>query len=58
MLSFYSLYFKARMALRTAIIMTPTSAKMAAHMFARPNAVSARQPNLMMSENKIGRAHV
>ena len=34
------------MALRTAIIMTPTSAKMAAHMFARPNAVSARQPNL------------
>ena len=34
------------MALSTARIITPTSAKMASHMLARPSATSSRQANL------------
>ena len=39
----------ARIALSTASTITPTSAKIAAHMFARPSAPSARQANLTAS---------
>ena len=39
----------ARIALSTASTFTPTSAKSAAHMFARPSAPSARQANLTAS---------
>ena len=38
---------RARMALSTARIMTPTSAKMASHMLAMPSAPSTRQISLM-----------
>ena len=45
--------FSARMALSTAMIITPTSAKMATHMLARPTAVSARQANFTISEKTM-----
>ena len=41
------------MALSTARIITPTSAKMAAHMFVIPAAVRARQANFTMRENTM-----
>ena len=47
------LYRRARIAFRTASTITPTSAKMAAHMLATPNATSARQPNFTTSENTM-----
>ena len=37
---------RARMALSTARIITPTSAKMASHILATPSATSSRQPSL------------
>ena len=40
----------ALMALSTAMTMTPTSAKMPSHIFAKPTATSARQPNLTARE--------
>ena len=43
----------ARIALSTARTITPTSAKIAAHMFAMPSAPSARQANLMTSANTM-----
>ena len=49
----YSLYFNARIAFNTAMIMTPTSAKMAAHMLVMPAAVRASQLNLMIRENTM-----
>lgn len=39
--------------MRTASIITPTSAKMASHIFAIPTAVSARQANFITSEKII-----
>ena len=45
--------FSARMALSTAMIITPTSAKMATHMLAKPTAVSARQANFTISEKTM-----
>ena len=44
---------RARMALRTARTMTPTSAKMAAHILATPMAPRARHTNLMTRANTI-----
>ena len=44
---------RARMALRTARTMTPTSAKMAAHISATPMAPRARQANLMTRANTM-----
>ena len=43
----------ARIALSTASTITPTSAKIAAHMFAIPSAPSARQANLITSANTM-----
>ena len=43
----------ARIALSTASTITPTSAKIAAHMFAMPSAPSARQANLITSANTM-----
>ena len=41
------------MAFRTASTITPTSAKIAAHMFAAPTATSARQANFTTRENTM-----
>lgn len=45
--------YSARVALSTASTMTPTSAKMAVHMFAMPRAPSTRQANLTASANTM-----
>lgn len=52
--NFYSFEtLNARIALRTASIITPTSAKIASHILAIPTAVSARQANFITSEKII-----
>ena len=43
----------ARMALKTARIMTPTSAKTASHMLAKPNATSTRQTSFTPMANAM-----
>lgn len=43
----------ARIAFKTAMIITPTSAKIAAHIFAIPTAPNARHANLMTNANTI-----
>ena len=43
----------ALIALRTAITITPTSAKIAAHIFAIPSALKSRQRNLIPSAKTI-----
>lgn len=48
-----SFTLNALIAFRTAIIITPTSAKIASHILAKPTAPRKRQPNLITSANTI-----